>query len=150
MKVILLKDVKGQGAKGEVKNVSDGYAQNFLIKRGLAKEATDSAMSDLKAQQRAEAKVAAEERAEAGQLKAKIEDEKTVVEVKAKGGSDGRLFGSIPSKQIAKALEQQYGIKVDKRKIDLDEPIRAFGYRSVPVKVHPEVDAEIRVHVVEE
>ncbi|MCI5775957.1 MAG: 50S ribosomal protein L9 [Aerococcus sp.] len=150
MKVILLKDVKGQGKQGDVKNVSDGYAQNYLIKRGLAKEATNSAVRNLKAQQRAEAKVAAEERAEADKLKTKIESEDTVVEVKAKGGSDGRLFGSIPSKQIAQALEKQYGIKVDKRKIDLDEPIRAFGFRSIPVKLHPEVEAEIRVHVVEE
>lgn len=150
MKVILLADVKGQGKKGDVKDVSAGYAQNFLIKKGLAKEATGAAMSTLKAQQRAKAKEEAEEKAEAETIKATLEAEDTIVIVKAKGGEDGRLFGSIPSKQIAQALEKQHGIKVDKRKIDLDEPLRAFGFRNVPVKLHPEVEATIRVHVIEE
>ncbi|MDO4680946.1 MAG: 50S ribosomal protein L9 [Aerococcus sp.] len=150
MKVILLKDVKGQGKKGEVKEVSVGYAQNYLIKRGLAKAATGGAMSALKAQQRAKAKEEAEERAAAENIKKTLEAEDTIVVVKAKGGEDGRLFGSIPSKQIAQALEKQHGIKVDKRKIDLEEPLRAFGFRNVPVKLHPDVEATIRVHVIEE
>ena len=150
MIVIFLQDVKKQGKKGEIKEVSTGYAQNYLIKKGLAKEATNSAISALKGKQKAEAKEAAEEKAEAEKLKALLEDEKTVAEVKAKGGEDGRLFGSVPSKQIATALKDQYGIKIDKRKIELPNPIRAFGYRNVPVKLHPDVEATIRVHVVEE
>ncbi|MDO4670205.1 MAG: 50S ribosomal protein L9 [Aerococcus sp.] len=150
MKVILLEDVKGQGKKGEVKEVSSGYAQNFLIKRGLAKAATGGALSTLKAQQRAKAKEEAEERAEAEKVKAILASDDSIVVVKAKGGEDGRLFGSIPSKQIAQALEQQHGIKVDKRKIELPEPLRAFGFRNVPVKLHPDVEATIRVHVIED
>ncbi|AMB99325.1 50S ribosomal protein L9 [Aerococcus urinaehominis] len=150
MKVIFLQDVKGQGKKGEVKEVPNGYAQNFLIKKGLAKEATSQAISALKGKQKAEKKLAAEELAEAKELKNTLEAEETVVEVTAKGGEDGRLFGSIPSKQIADALNKQYQIKIDKRKIELPEPIRSFGYANVPVKLHPEVEATIRVHVTEE
>ncbi len=115
MKVIFLADVKGKGKKGQVKNVADGYAQNFLIKNGLAKEANKSSLSELSAQQKAHEKLEAEILAEAKVIKEKLEDEKTVVEVKAKAGDDGRIFGSVPSKQIMQALEDQYGIKVDKR-----------------------------------
>lgn len=148
MKVIFLQDVKNQGKKGEIKEVPNGYAQNFLLKKGLAKEATKTAVSALEGQQRAAAKEAKEELEAAKALASRLADEKTVVLVKAKGGEDGRLFGSIPSKQIAQALEAQYGIKLDKRKIELDEPLRAFGYRSIPVKLHPDVTGKIRVHVV--
>ncbi|MCZ0717566.1 50S ribosomal protein L9 [Aerococcus kribbianus] len=150
MKVIFLEDVKGQGKKGEVKDVSTGYAQNFLLKNGKAKEATKSALSELKGKKNKEKKVAAEELAEAKELKATLEDEATVVEIKAKGGEDGRLFGSVPSKQIAQGLQKQYDIKLDKRKIELDEPLRSFGYANVPVKLHHDVTATIRVHIVEE
>lgn len=150
MKVIFLQDVKNQGKKGQVKDVPNGYAQNFLLKKGLAKEATSSAVSALRGKEKANEKQAQEELQEAKDVKAKIEDEKTVVTVTAKGGEDGRLFGSVPSKQIATALQKQYDIKVDKRKMDLDEPIRSFGYSNVPVKLHTEVDATIRVHIVEE
>lgn len=150
MKVIFLQDVKNQGKKGQVKDVPNGYAQNFLLKKGLAKEATSSAVSALRGKEKANEKQAQEELQEAKDVKAKIEDEKTVVTVTAKGGEDGRLFGSVPSKQIATALQKQYDIKVDKRKMDLDEPIRSFGYSNVPVKLHTDVDATIRVHIVEE
>ncbi len=136
--------------KGQVKDVPDGYAQNFLIKNGKAKPATSAAISALKGQQHAEAKNAAAELAEAKVLKAKIEDDKTIVEIKSKAGEDSRLFGSIPSKQIAQALAQQYQINVDKRKIDLPEPIKALGYRNVDVRIHPDVTATIRVHIVTE
>ena len=138
MKVIFLEDVRGKGKKGQVKDVPDGYAQNFLIKNGKAKPATSAAISALKGQQHAEA------------IKAKIEDDKTIVEIKSKAGEDSRLFGSIPSKQIAQALAQQYQINVDKRKIDLPEPIKALGYRNVDVRIHPDVTATIRVHIVTE
>lgn len=150
MKVIFLEDVKGQGKKGEVKDVSSGYAQNFLIKNGKAKEATNQALSELRGKKNKEKKMAAEELAEAQALKETLEKEETVVELKAKGGEDGRLFGSVPSKQIAQGLQKQYDIKVDKRKIDLKEPLRSFGYANVPVKLHTEVTANIRVHITEE
>ncbi|MDN6788009.1 MAG: 50S ribosomal protein L9, partial [Lentilactobacillus parabuchneri] len=135
--------------RGEVKEVPDGYAQNFLIKNGKAKAATRAAMSQLKGQQKAEEKREEEELEESKKLKAMLEDDKTVVELKAKSGTDGRLFGSIPSKQIATALEKQFGVKLDKRKIELPEPIKVAGYTNVPVKLHAEVTAKIRVHVSE-
>lgn len=150
MKVIFLEDVKGKGKRGEVKNVSDGYAQNFLIKNGKAKAATSAAVSELKGQKNAEAKHEAEILADAEKLKTVLEDDKTVVEIKAKAGKDGRLFGSIPNKQIATALEKQYKIKIDKRKIELSNPIRSMGYTNVPVKLHQKVTATIRVHVAEQ
>ncbi|KRN28625.1 rplI protein [Lactobacillus selangorensis] len=150
MKVIFTEDVRGKGKRGQIKEVSDGYAQNFLIKNGKAKAATPAAVQELKGQQHAEAKKEAEQLAEAQDLKQKLEDDKTVIEIKSKAGADNRLFGSIPSKQIAQALQKQFGIKVDKRKIDLPEPIRALGYRNVMIKLAPGIDAKMRVHVVEE
>lgn len=149
MKVIFLEDVKNQGKKGDIKDVPNGYANNFLLKKGLAKVATKKAISALKGKQKAAEKEAEEELAAAREMKTFLEKEETVVEVKAKGGEDGRLFGSIPSKQIAEALKEQYDVSVDKRKIDLPEPLRSFGYRNVPIKLHPDVDAKIRVHVTE-
>ena len=149
MKVILTQAVRGRGKRGQVKEVPDGYAQNYLIKRGLAKQATKAAMSQLAGQQRAEAKHAAEELEEAKRLKKVLEDDKTVVELSGKAGTDGRMFGSISTKQIATALQKQYKIKIDKRKIELAAPIKALGYVNVPIKLHPEVSAEIRVHIAE-
>ena len=149
MKVILLEDVKKQGKKGQVVEVSDGYGRNYLIKNGLAKEATGAAMGQLKAKQKAEAKQAEEDLEEAKELKTKLEDEKTVVTVKAKSGEDGRLFGTITSKQIAENLEKQFKIKVDRRKIDLANNLAALGHYNVPIKLHTDVDAKIRVHVIE-
>lgn len=147
MKVIFLKDVKGQGKKGEVKNVADGYAQNFLIKKGLAVEATPANISKLNAQKKREAKEAAEELAKAKQLKEELE--KITVELTAKAGEGGRLFGSVTSKQIADALSKDFQIKIDKRKIELPDAIRSLGYTKVPVKLHPEVIATLNVHVKE-
>lgn len=148
MKVIFLSDVKGQGKKGEVKEVSSGYAQNFLIKKGLAKEATSTNLSELKGQAKAKEKEEAENKAKAEALKATFEAEDFVVEMKAKAGEDSRLFGSITSKQIAEALQKQHGYKVDKRKMELNHPIRNLGFQNVPIKLHPEVTATLRVHVV--
>ncbi|MGX7014281.1 50S ribosomal protein L9 [Vagococcus silagei] len=148
MKVIFLQDVKGKGKKGEIKDVAVGYAQNFLLKKGLATEATPKAMSELQGKNKAKAKEEAENLEEAKQLKEKIEAEGFEVEIKSKAGEDGRLFGSIPSKQIAENLEKQHKIKVDKRKLDLEQPIKALGYTSVPLKLHKEVIAKLRVHVV--
>lgn len=148
MKVIFLKDVKGKGKKGEVKNVADGYAQNFLFKQGLAIEATPANLKALEAQKNKQKKEAEEELARAKQLKEKIDT--LTVELFAKAGEGGRLFGSVTSKQIAEALQQQHDIKIDKRKIELDDAIRALGYTNVPIKLHPEVTATLKVHVQEQ
>ncbi|OTN74996.1 50S ribosomal protein L9 [Enterococcus sp. 8G7_MSG3316] len=150
MKVIFLQDVKGKGKKGEIKEVPNGYAQNFLIKNNYAKPANNESMAELKGKQKAKEKQDAEILAEAQALKEVLEKEETVVKIQAKAGEDGRLFGSIPSKQIADALNKQYKIKLDKRKIELDQPIRALGFTQVPVKIHPQVTATINVHTVQE
>lgn len=147
MKVIFLKDVKGKGKKGEVKNVADGYAHNFLIKQGLAVEANSTNVSTLEGQKKKQEKLAAEELAEAKQLKETIE--KITVELTAKAGEGGRLFGSITSKQIAEELQKRHKIKIDKRKIELEDAIRSLGYTKVPVKLHTEVQATLNVHVKE-
>lgn len=144
MKVIFLEDVKGQGKKGEIKEVSEGYAVNFLFKKKLAVEATTANVNRLKAQAQHEAKRAAEQLEEAKQL-AKVLNE-TVVSLTTKAGEGGRVFGSVTAKQIADALAKM-NLPVDKRKIHLDEPIKALGTTVVPVKLHPEVSAELRVHV---
>lgn len=149
MKIIFTEDVRGKGRRGEVKDLPDGYA-NFLIKQNKAKQANAQAMSELKGQKRAEAKKEAEILEEAKELKKLLESGERVVELKAKAGTDGRLFGSITSKQISQALEKQFGMKIDKRKMELHEPIRTMGYVNVPVKLHNEVSAKIRVHVSEQ
>ena len=143
MRVIFLEDVKGKGKKGDVKEVPTGYAQNYLIKNKLAVEATKESLAQVAGQNKAKAKQ------EAQVLKEMLEKEGTVVEIKAKAGEDSRLFGSIPSKQIADALQKQYQIKIDKRKLDLKQPIRSLGYTKVPAKLHHEVTAIINVHVVQ-
>ncbi|MGK4153697.1 50S ribosomal protein L9 [Kurthia gibsonii] len=148
MKVIFLKDVKGQGKKGEVKEVSDGYARNVLLKNKSAVEATPQAMSQLQGQKRKEQQNAEAELQAAKDLKVKVEE--LTVELKSKTGEGGRLFGSITSKQIADELNKAHGIKVDKRKMDLPEAIRTLGVTKVPVKLHPEVTAILKVHVTEQ
>lgn len=147
MKVIFLEDVKGKGKKGEVKNVSAGYARNYLLPRGLATEATDGNMRQLKQQEKEQARRKESEKKQAEALADEIG--KLTVEIAAKSGEGGRLFGSITNKQIAETL-QKYEVKVDRRKIDLPEPIRALGVTQVPVKLHPEVTASIKVHVIEQ
>jgi large subunit ribosomal protein L9 len=148
MKVIFLKDVKGKGKKGEVKNVADGYAHNFLLKKGLAVEATNANMGQLEGQKKKEKQLAQEELEEAKKLKATLEE--ITVEMKAKSGEGGRLFGSITSKQIADALKKAHDLKIDKRKIEMNDAIRALGYTNVPVKLHTDVSATLKVHVTEE
>ena len=150
MKVIFLQDVKGQGKKGQVKEVPTGYANNFLLKKGLAKEATSQAMSELQGKQKAQDKHEAEILAQAKELKAILEDEKTLVKITGKSGQDGRLFGSVPSKQIAEALEKQFQIKLDKRKLQLKEPLRVLGLYEIPAKLHHEVTATLKVQLVAE
>ncbi|MBD8014302.1 MULTISPECIES: 50S ribosomal protein L9 [Planococcus] len=148
MKVIFLKDVKGKGKKGEIKNVADGYAHNFLLKNNLAIEANQATISKLDGQKKKEQKEADLERQEAEQLKEKLES--LTIELTAKSGEGGRIFGSITTKQVATALEKKHGIKLDKRKMELDDAIRALGYTNIPVKLHHDVSATLRVHVTEE
>ncbi|MWC29114.1 50S ribosomal protein L9 [Paenibacillus sp. MMS18-CY102] len=148
MKVIFLQDVKGQGKKGEVKEVSEGYVRNFLMPKGLVKEANTGNVNTLKAQQASEQKRKDKEKEDAQALGVKL-SELTVV-INAKSGQDGRLFGAITSKQIAEALEAQVGVKLDKRKIELNDPIRTLGVTQVQVKLHPEVKATLKVQAKEE
>lgn len=149
MKVIFLQDVKGKGKKGEIKEVPTGYAQNFLIKKNLAKEATNQAIGELKGKQKSEEKAQAELLAEAQKVKAKLSEEATRVQFIEKVGPDGRTFGSITAKKIADELLKQYGLKVDKRHIELEHPIRAIGLIEVPVKLHKDVTGEIKLHIKE-
>ncbi|MFC4024203.1 50S ribosomal protein L9 [Oceanobacillus longus] len=148
MKVIFLKDVKGKAKKGEVKNVPDGYARNYLLKNKLAEEATAGSLKALEAQKRKSSQMEQQEKEEAMNLKDTLAE--LTIELKAKSGESGRLFGSITSKQIADALNKQHGYKIDKRKIELDQPIRALGYTTVPVKLHLEVSGSVKVHVSEQ
>ncbi|MFL6554847.1 MAG: 50S ribosomal protein L9 [Bacillus sp. (in: firmicutes)] len=147
MKVIFLKDVKGKGKKGEVKNVADGYAHNFLLKQGLAKEANNANISTLDAQKKKEEKAAAEELAEAKKLKEVLDQ--ITVQLSAKAGEGGRLFGSITTKQIAEELQKKNGIKIDKRKMELVDAIRTLGHTKVPVKLYHDVVATLTVSVTE-
>lgn len=147
MKVIFLQDVKGQGKKGEIKELSEGYVRNFLLPKGLVKQASDGNLKTLEVQNASEEKRKQREKEDAVALGKRLE-EMTVV-VKAKAGEGGRLFGAITSKQIAEALAAQ-GIKIDKRKIELEDPIRTLSVTKVPVKLHPEVKAKLNVQAAEE
>ena len=149
MKVIFLADVKGKGKRGEVKEVSTGYAQNFLIKKNLAKEATKQAITELKGKQKSEEKAQAELLAEAKAVKVKLEQESTLVQFSEKVGPDGRTFGSITSKKISEELNKQFGIKLDKRYIKLDHPIRTIGLIEIPVKLHKDIDGIIKLQIKE-
>ncbi|OMD37566.1 50S ribosomal protein L9 [Paenibacillus odorifer] len=148
MKVIFIKDVKGQGKKGQVKEVSEGYASNFLLPRGLVRPATEGNVKTLENQAAAEQRRKDNEKEEAQQLGKKI-DELTLT-MKAKAGEGGRLFGAITSKQIAETLASTQGISIDKRKIELGEPIRHLGVSQVSIKLHTEVKATLKVQVTEE
>lgn len=150
MKVIFTKDVRGRGKRGDVKNVPDGYAQNYLFKRGLAKAATKANMHTLERVAANEKAAYEAEKAEAEKIKAVLDKDETVVNFKSKAGTDVRLFGSISGKKIVEGLEKQYGIKIDKRKLSLPEPIKTLGYTNVPVKLFKGVEGTIRVHVTEQ
>lgn len=145
MQVILLKDVKGIGKAGAVAKVSDGYARNMLLPRGLAKEATDGSLKELeRLKAQGEAKKA-EELAKAKEIAKKIEA--ASVTLKSKSGEGGRLFGSITSQDIADAVKAQLSIDIDKRKFVLDSPIKHLGQFTVEVKLYSEVTAKCSVHV---
>lgn len=148
MKVIFTQDVKGKGKKGEVKDVPVGYANNFLFKKNLAVEANSGNLKQLQQQNKRAEQERQKEIDEAKELKARLEV--IEVEVSAKTGEGGKLFGSISTKQIAQALKDQHDIKIDKRKMDLPHGIHALGYTNVPVKLDKEVEGTIRVHTVEQ
>ena len=143
MKVILLEDVKSLGKKGEVVNVSDGYARNFIFKKNLGLEANGKNLNDLKLQKQNEEKVAQEHLEAAQELAKKLEAAK--VELKIKTGEGGRTFGSVSSKEIAIAVKEQLGYDLDKKKIQIKEAIRTPGMHLVPVKLHQKVTAELKV-----
>ena len=147
MKVILLEDVRGTGKAGDVANVSDGYARNMLIPRGLAVEATAQNIKQLEKKKEAMAKKFAEDKAAALELKKKLEE--VTVEVRTKAGKDGKVFGSVTSKDIADALNQM-GFDIDKKKIQLDSPIKATGMTDVNVKLFTEISGNVKVNVVSE
>src|SRR5690606_28517455 len=144
--VIFLQDVKGQGKKGEIKDLSEGYVRNFLLPKNLVKIASEGNVKTLDMQKAAEVKRKQQEKEDAKKLGEKLEQ--ITVKVPAKAGEGGRLFGAITSKQIAEALAKQ-GYKIDKRKIELEDPIRTLGTTQVPVKLHNEVKATVKVQVVE-
>lgn len=148
MKVILLEDVKSVGKKGDIVEASEGYAKNFLFKKKLAKEANAVNMNDLKLQKQHEDKVAAENLQAAKDFAAEIEEQKVVVKMKA--GENGKAFGSVSSKEIAKAYKDQYSKEIDKKKLVLPDAIKNFGTYEVKVKLHPKVTGTLRVQVVEE
>ena len=148
MKVILLQDVKSLGKKGEVVNVSDGYARNFVLPQGLGLEANAKNMNDLKLQN-ANADKIAKEQLEAAQELAKVLETKEVI-VKMKSGEGGRTFGSISSKEIAVAAKEQCALELDKKKIQLPEAIKSLGVYEVSVKLHTKVTGKLKVKVVEE
>ena len=145
MKVILLKDVKAQGKKGDLVTVSDGYARNFLFPKGLATEATAEVLNDIKNKEAAKKHRIDTEKKEAEELAAKIEGKKVVIEIAS--GSDSKLYGSVTSKEIAEKLESDCGIALDKRKIVLDKPIKTYGDYILDVKLYPEVTAKLSVTV---
>ena len=148
MKVILIKDHKQLGKAGELVEAKDGFARNFLFPRKVAIEATPENLEEWKKQKAIEAKEEAENKKEAEELKKKIE--KSKVEIKAKGGENGELFGAVTSKDIATAAEKQLGFKIDKKKIELSDNIKTSGVKSVNIKLYPEIVATLKVSVVTE
>ncbi len=148
MKVILLQDVKGSGKKGELINVSDGYARNFLLPRKLAREADSQALNELKNAEESKKYKIATETAAAKANADRLNDQ--VIQIGGKAGKGGRLFGSVTSKEIAAELKKKYNISVDKRKVVLDTDIKSFGTYNCEVKLYTGVSAKVKIMVVEE
>lgn len=148
MKVILLQDVKSLGKKGEIVNVSDGYARNMILPKKLGLEATTKNMNDLKLQNQHAEKVAQENLEAARKLAEEIAEKQ--VQVKIKTGEGGKIFGSVSTKEIAAAAKEQLDLELDKKKMQLPEGLKALGIHEVPIKLHPKVTASLKVKVVEE
>ena len=147
MELILLEDVKNLGKKGDTVTVKDGYGRNLVSKK-LAVQATAKAVNDLKLQKLHEHKVAEKRLEDAKKLKDQLAG--MTISVPVKVGKDGKLFGSVTSKEIADAFKRQLGIEIDKKKIALDEPVKSVGKYEVPIRLHPTVATELHVEVVEE
>lgn len=147
MKVILLQDIRGKGKKGQMIEASDGYARNYLLPRKMAIEATADNVNTMRMNDKAKAEQAAREKAQAQEFAEKLKD--ITIEIKAKSGNGGRLFGSITSQEVSDALKQQAGIAIDKKKIVQDEAIKSFGTFTLKAKLGYEVVATITVHVSE-
>lgn len=147
MEIVLLEDVKALGKKGQIVKVNDGYARNFILPKKLGVEANAKNLNDLKLKKANEEKVAAEQLAAAKKLAAEMEEMSVTVSIKA--GEGGRTFGSVSTKEIAKAAMEQLKLDIDKKKMVLPEPIKSLGVTEVPVKLHKDVTAGLRVKVVE-
>ncbi len=147
MKIILLQDEKKLGKKGDVIEASDGFARNYILPKKIGIEATPKNMNELKLQKASQDKRAQEQLEAAKALAAQLEDKQIIVKIK--GGEGGRTFGSVSSKEIAAACQEQNGIEIDKKKIQLPESIRSFGSVEVPIKLHPQVTGKLTVKVVE-
>jgi len=147
MKVILLEDVKALGKKGEIVNVSDGYAHNLLFPKKLANEATARNLNELRLRQANEEKMAAENLAEARKLAEELENKTVTVSIKV--GSGGRAFGSVSSKEIADAAKEQLGLELDRKKMIMDAPLKELGISEVGLRLHPKVTAKLKVEVKE-
>lgn len=145
MKVILLQDVKSLGKKGDIVEVNDGYARNYVLPKKLGIEANGKNLNDLKLQKAHEDKLAAQKLADAKELAAKLEA--VSVKLSIKIGSNGKPFGAIASKELAEAVKKQTGIEVDKKKINLKDSIKETGTHEVTVKLHPQVSAKLKVEV---
>lgn len=148
MKVILLEDVKSLGKKGEIVNVNDGYARNFILPKKLGLEANSKNLNDWKLKKENEKKVAKENLEAAKALAEQIKAGQ--VELRIKVGEGGKAFGSVSSKEIAAAVKEQMGLDIDKKKIQLKEVLKSLGTHNVPIKLHPEVTAELKVLIGEE
>ena len=148
MKVILQQDVKGQGKKGQMIEVSEGYGRNFLLPRKLAIPATADAINTMNLKEKAKKAEEARQKAEAEAVAAKLKD--CTVKLTAKAGNGGKLFGAVPTKEISEGLAKQYGLNIPKQKLVLDEPIKAFGGYQVKAKLGFEITATVKVSVTEE
>ena len=148
MKVVILADVSRNMKKGQILNVADGYAKNYLIPKGLAKEATTQIVSEAKAAEESAKFRKKEEEQEAKDICSKINNGS--IEIKANSGAEGKLFGSITSKEIAERINEKYGVKINKKKIYLESEIRTLGYYSIKIEVYPSIIAQVLVNVVEE
>ena len=145
MKVVLLQDVKGQGKKGDLVNVSDGYARNFLFPKKLAAVADAAVMNELKGKEDARLHKIEVDKQNARDTAAKLQT--VVVKLTAAAGADGRIYGSVTAKDIEEAMKAQHGIEIDRRKLQMKEPIKTFGTHSVEIKLYPEITGTVNLVV---
>lgn len=145
MKVIFLQDVKGQGKSGDIKEVSDGYARNFLIPKGWAVEATKTRLKEIQESQEKQRKTQEREKTEAAKLQQILDGQS--ITIKARTGSSDKLFGAVTAKEIAETIQQRFKVNIDRKKIELTEPIKHVGEFPVKIKIYPSIQAEIKVIV---